>query len=230
MPGDRLQELKVAWRAGRTTLGAIATIPSVRSVQSMARGGLDWILIDLEHGAVGLGAAREMIAATAATPLVPLVRVAAATPWQARMPLDLGALGVCFPMTTSRSAAEAVVRAVRRPPGGEALAIGTVEHILALDTIEEVVATPGLDMVFIGPGDLATSMGLRGRTDHPDVCAAMRMLEAAVLGSPVVLGGVARTPDEANAMIARGYRALVIGLDWYLLARGFASAVASIRR
>jgi 4-hydroxy-2-oxoheptanedioate aldolase len=226
MHGDRLEELKGAWRAGRATLGAVATIPSARSVQSMARGGLDWILIDLEHGAVGLGAAREMIAATAATPLVPLVRVAAATPWQARMPLDLGALGVCFPMTTSRSAAEAVVRAV----GGAALAIGTVEHILALDTIDEVVATPGLDMLFIGPGDLATSMGLRGRADHPDVCAAMRMLEAAVLGSPVVLGGVARTPDEANAMIARGYRALVIGLDWYLLARGFASALAAIRR
>lgn len=230
MPRCRLSLLRSAWRDGRATLGVIATIPSVQAVESLARAGLDWILIDLEHGAVGLGAARAMIAATAGTPLVPLVRVATATPWQARMPLDLGALGVCFPMTMSRAAAEAVVRAVRRPPAGDVLAIGTVEHILALDTIDEVVATPGLDMVFIGPGDLATSMGLRGRTDHPEVRSAMEMLEAAVLGSPVVLGGVARTPDEANAMIARGYRALVLGLDWYVLARGVGAALASIQR
>lgn len=230
MPRDRLSLLRSAWRAGRATLGVVATIPSVQAVEALARPGLDWILIDLEHGAVGLGAARAMIAATAGTPLVPLVRVATATPWQARMPLDLGALGVCFPMTTSRAAAEAVVRAVGHPRAGEVLAIGTVEHILALDTIEEVVATPGLDMVFIGPGDLATSMGLRGRNDHPEVRSAMEMLEAAVLGSPVVLGGVARTPDEANAMIARGYRSLVIGLDWYLLARGVGAALASIQR
>jgi 4-hydroxy-2-oxoheptanedioate aldolase len=84
-------------------VGAIATIPSAQTVQIMARSGLDWILIDMEHGAIDAGTAHTMIAATSGTPLVPLVRVAAATTWHAKLPLDLGALGVCFPMTTTRA-------------------------------------------------------------------------------------------------------------------------------
>ena len=247
--------LKQMWREGRCTLGAIATIPSVATVQVMAQAGLDWIIIDMEHGPIDLAAAHAMIAATAGTPLVPLVRVAAGAAWHAKAPLDLGAMGICFPMTTRAADAVAAVRAVRYPPEGErfwgpfyaplrwnvsmreyqdrandeVLAIGTVEHIDAVDTVAEVVATPGLDLVFIGPGDLATSMGLRGRADDPAVAAAIARLEAIIRPSPVVLGGVAHTADQANAMIARGYRALVLGFDWSLLQRGIAGAIAGIR-
>lgn len=254
--GGKLNRLKSLWREGGTALGAIATIPSVATVQVMARSGLDWILIDLEHGAIDAESAHAMIAATAGTPLVPLVRVSAATTAHAKLPLDLGALGICFPMTTTRAAAEAAVRAVRYPPAGERfwgpffapprwglsmrdyldgaddeiLAIGTIEHIDAVKTIGDVVATPGLDLVFIGPGDLATSMGHKGRADHPDVQAAMLALEAPILKSPVLLGGVATTTELANAMIARGYRALVLGFDWSLLHRGIAAALDGLRR
>jgi len=254
--GGQLNRLKALWREGRTVLGAIATMPSVEAVQVLARSGLDWILIDMEHGAVDAGTAHAMIAATTGTPLVPLVRVAATTPWHAKVPLDLGAFGICFPMTTTRSDAEAAVRAVRYPPAGErfwgpfyaplrwgltmreyldraddeVLAIGTIEHIDAIGTIGDVVATPGLDLVFIGPGDLATSMGFKGRADHPDVQAAIKRLEEPIRTSPVMLGGVATTPEQANAMIARGYRALVLGFDWSLLQRGIASAIDGIGR
>jgi 4-hydroxy-2-oxoheptanedioate aldolase len=254
--GGQLNRLKSLWREGRTALGAIATIPSVQTVQILARSGLDWILIDMEHGAVDAGTAHTMIAATSGTPLVPLVRVAAATPWHAKLPLDLGALGICFPMTTTRAAAEAAVRAVRYPPIGErfwgpfyapprwgvsmreyldhaddeVLAIGTIEHIDAIDTIGDVVSTPGLDLVFIGPGDLATSMGLRGRVNHPDVQVAVKTLEESIRKSPAILGGVATTPEQANAMIARGYRALAVAFDWSLLQRGIVSAIEGINR
>jgi 4-hydroxy-2-oxoheptanedioate aldolase len=111
----------------------------------------------------------------------------------------------------------------------EVLAIGTIEHIDAVDTIAEVVETPGLDLVFIGPGDLATSMGLKGRSDDPAVMSAIGKLEAIVRPSRVLLGGVARTTDQANAMIARGYKALVVGFDWSLLQRGITDAIAGIR-
>ena len=109
------------------------------------------------------------------------------------------------------------------------LAIGTIEHIDAVKSISEIVATPGLDLVFIGPGDLATSMGLTGQIDHPDVTAATATLEGSIRNSPVILGGVATTPDQANAMIARGYRALVVGFDWSLLQRGIASAIHGVK-
>ncbi len=250
-----LNRIRAMWAEGRAALGAIATIPSVQTVQVMARSGLDWILIDLEHGAIGPAEAHAMIAATAGTPLVPLVRVASAEAWQAKRPLDLGALGVCFPMTTTRAAAEAVVRAVRYPPAGErfwgpfyapprwgvsmrdyleradaeVLAIGTVEHVDATREIEAIVDTPGLDLLFLGPGDLATSMGYHGDVDRPEVQAVAATLERAMLRGRVAAGGVARTPEQASAMIARGYRAVVVGFDWSLLQRGIAAAIADVR-
>jgi 4-hydroxy-2-oxoheptanedioate aldolase len=254
--GGQINRLRSLWQDGRATLGAIATIPSVQTIQVMAHAGLDWVVIDMEHGVIDAGAAHAMICATSGTSLVPLVRVAAKNAWQAKLPLDLGALGVCFPMTTTRADAEAAVRAVRYPPKGErfwgpfyapprwglsmreyldcadaeVLAIGTIEHIDALANIADIVSTPELDLLFIGPGDLATSMGFKGRTDLPEVQAAMERLEAPILNSAVVLGGVAPTVDMANAMIARGYRALVVGFDWSLLQRGIASAIGGIDR
>ncbi len=146
--------LRDVWAHGGVTFGAIVTSPSVSVVQVMARSGLDWIVIDMEHGAIDLGAAHAMIAATSGTPLVPFVRVPGGAAWHAKAPLDLGAMGICFPMTTCRADAEAAVRAVRYPPAGdrfwgpfyaplrwnlsmreyldlandEVLAIGTIEH------------------------------------------------------------------------------------------------------
>ena len=62
---DPLNRLKTLWRDGRTALGAIATIPSVASVQVMARSGLDFILIDMEHGLIDVDIAQAMVAAPA---------------------------------------------------------------------------------------------------------------------------------------------------------------------
>lgn len=247
----RLNRLRALWAEGRCALGAIATIPSVQTVQVLAGSGLDFIIIDMEHGPIGPAEAHAMIAATSGTPLVPLARVAATTAWHAKVPLDLGAMGVCFPLISTRADAEAAVRAIRYPPLGERawgpfyaplrwglspreyqdradaeiLSIATIEHMDALGTIGEVVATPGLDLAFIGPGDLATSMGHHGRADHPAVQAVAQQLEAAVRSSPVALGGVAPAPEQANAMIARGYQALIVGFDWSLLQRGVAAVL-----
>ena len=112
----------------------------------------------------------------------------------------------------------------------EVLAIGTIEHVDALTSIADVCATPGLDLAFIGPGDLATSMGLKGQPDHPSVQNAIRQLEVEIAKSPVLLGGVAPTAEQANQMIARGYRALVVGFDWSLLQRGIASVIDGVER
>ncbi len=254
--GGEFNRLKQIWREDRTALGVIATIPSVQTVQIMAQVGLDWILIDLEHGAIDSSMAHAMIAATQGTSLVPLVRVPVSSTASAKLPLDLGSFGICFPMTTTRSDAEAAARAVRYPPVGdrfwgpfnayprwgltmqeyleaaddEVLCIGTIEHIDALANISDIVATPGLDLLFIGPGDFATSMGLKGRPDHPDVQAAMAAMEAPVLESPVILGGVALSSEQANAMTARGYRALALGFDWSLFQKGFSSVLDGIER
>jgi len=97
-PPKSLNRLRQQWRDGRPTLGAIATIPSIQTVRIMAECGLDWIIVDLEHGPIDLNTAHAMILATAGTPCVPFARIAANEPWLAKAPMDIGALGINFPM------------------------------------------------------------------------------------------------------------------------------------
>ena len=120
VPTTPLNRLRQLWREGRPAFGAIATIPSVQMVQIMARS-LDWIIVDLEHGPIGLTEAHAMIAATTGTPCTPLVRIAANEPWLAKAPMDIGAFGINFPMITNRAEAEKAVRSVRYPPRGDRL-------------------------------------------------------------------------------------------------------------
>jgi 4-hydroxy-2-oxoheptanedioate aldolase len=252
-PVNRLKQL---WREKRPTFGALATIPSVPTVQIMANSGLDWIIVDLEHGPIDLGTAHAMIVATSGTSCVPLVRIADNQPHLAKAPMDIGALGINFPMICSAEDAERAVRSVRYPPAGERLwgpfhapfrwgvAMGeymaaadeamicgiTIEHVRAVERIDEIMAVKGIDLAVIGPGDLATSIGKHGRPDDPEVVALMRRAEEGILKSGVPIGGVARTADQANAMIARGYLVLALGFDWSLFQRGIAAAFDGIKR
>src|SRR3954467_11994117 len=248
-------DLKTKWREGRPTFGAIATIPSIQTVRIMAQS-LDWIIIDLEHGPIDLGSAHAMITATSGTPAVPLVRIPPNEPWLAKAPMDLGALGINFPMICNGADAEKAVRSVRYPPRGDRLwgpfhapyrwgvsmpeymatadedmiCMVTIEHVEAVNRIDEIMATPGIDVAVIGPGDLATSINKRGQIDDPEVVDLMARAEAGILRSGVPIGGVARTADQANALVDRGYRAIALGFDWSLFQRGIMAAFEGIKR
>jgi 4-hydroxy-2-oxoheptanedioate aldolase len=254
-PSKVTNRVKQMWRDKRPTFGAIATIPSVQTVQIMANA-LDWIIVDLEHGPIDLTMAHAMIVATSGTPCVPLARIADNQPHLAKAPMDIGGLGINFPMICSAEDAARAVRSVRYPPDGDRLwgpfhapfrwgvAMGdymaaaddamicmiTIEHVKAVERIDEIMAVPGIDVAVIGPGDLATSIGKGGRPDDPEVVALMRRAEEGILKSGVPIGGVARTAEQANAMIARGYLALALGFDWSLFQRGIAAAFDGIKR
>ena len=250
-----LNRLREEWRQKRPTFGAIATIPSIQTVRIMAQS-LDWIIVDLEHGPIDLNSAHAMITATSGTPCVPLARIAANEPWLAKAPMDIGAFGINFPMISSRADAEKAVRSLRYPPRGDRfwgpfhapfrwnvsmpdymaaadddmICMVTIEHAEAVERIDEIMATPGIDVAVIGPGDLATSINKRGLIDDPEVQALMKRAEEGILKSGVPIGGVARTAEQANAMIDRGYLALALGFDWSLFARGIAAAFQGIKR
>src|SRR5882724_792158 len=110
------------------------------------------------------------------------------------------------------------------------ICIVTIEHVEAVNRIDEIMAVPGIDLAVIGPGDLATSINKRGLPDDVEVLALMARAEAGILKSGVPIGGVARTADQANAMIERGYVALALGFDWSLFQRGIAASFEGIKR
>ncbi len=72
-------------------------------------------------------------------------------------------------------------------------------------------------------------MGHKAQIDHPDVIAAIKRAEGPILNSDVILGGIATTPEKANQMIERGYRALIVGFHWSLLQRGIEAAIDDVR-
>ena len=106
----------------------------------------------------------------------------------------------------------------------------TIEHVEAVNRIDEIMATPGIDLAVIGPGDLATSINKRGLPDDPEVVALMKRAEEGIRRSGVPIGGVARTAEQANGMIDRGYVALALGFDWSLFQRGIAASFEGIKR
>lgn len=217
-----------------------------------AGGGLDWLLIDMEHGPNGLASVLAQLQAVAGYPVTPVVRVPSDDAVVIKQVLDLGVQNLLVPMVSSAEQARAVVEAAHYPPVGRrgvgsALARSArwnrvddylaqaaehvsvfvqVETATAVDAAAEIAAVDGIDGVFVGPSDLTASMGLLGQQTHPDVTAAvLRAFEAVrTVGKPI--GVNAFDPTAAGAYFARGASFVLVGADVALLARG-SEALAS---
>jgi len=210
-----------------------------------AGSGLDWLLIDMEHSANTLDSVQTQLQVAAAYPIAPLVRVAWNDPVLIKQVLDLGAQNLIVPMVSSVEEAQAAVRAMHYPPKGvrgvgSALARSArwnrVENYLAeasdhisltvqiettagVEAAAEIAAVEGVDAVFVGPSDLAASMGHLGRQTHPEVIAAVSRTFAAVKVAGKSVGVNAFDSEAADTYIADGADFVAVGADVALLAR-----------
>jgi len=153
----------------------------------LARQGWEWIILDLQHGSLDSRTTYECIHTIRAEGAKPIVRVPIGAAAEVSKFLDLGAQGIVVPMVNSVAEARAMALAAKYPPlgersiGGDAryhygedyperanretLLIVQIEHIRAVRSVEKILAVPGVDGCFVGPTDLALSMGLP-RTDY----------------------------------------------------------------
>lgn len=232
--------------ASRPLAGVWACSGSPVVAEICAGAGMDWMLIDQEHSPNDLASTLAQLQAVAAYPTTPVVRVPVGETVTIKQVLDLGAQNLLVPMVASADEAADVVAAVRYPPRGRrgvgsALARSArwnrvegylanadehvsvtvqVESLEAVGNAAEIAATDGVDAVFVGPSDLAASMGLIGQQTHPDVtAAALRTFEAVhAAGKPV--GVNAFDPKAAQAYLDAGADFLLVGADVAMLARG----------
>lgn len=212
----------------------------------MAGSGLDWVLIDMEHSPNTLDSVLAQLQAVAATDATPVVRVPIGDVVTIKQVLDLGAQNILVPMVSSAEEARDVVAAVRYPPRGRrgvgsALARSArwnriedylrhadehvsvfvqIETVQGVDAAAEIAAVDGVDGVFVGPSDLAASMGLLGAQTHPDVVASVVRTFEAVTGAGVPVGVNAFDPAAAQSYVEAGADFLLVGADVALLARG----------
>jgi 4-hydroxy-2-oxoheptanedioate aldolase len=189
--------------ANKVIVGIWQQFPLPMVSRLLGRMGWDWVILDMQHGAPNSETAYECLHVLHDAGTKPLARTSIAAPSEVQRALDLGALGVVVPMVNSAAEAQELARAAKYPPAGarsfggdlawhygddyyeranaETLLVVQVEHIDAVNQVEAIMATPGIDGCFIGPTDLALSMGL-ARHDyetHPDHRAAIARTLAA---------------------------------------------------
>lgn len=212
----------------------------------IAGSGTPWVLIDMEHSPNGLESVLAQLQAVAAYDTTPMVRVPFGDHVVIKQVLDTGAQNILVPMVNTADEAKALVAAVRYPPHGirgigSALARsgrwGRVEDYLvnandhvslfvqvetaeAVENAAEIAAVDGIDGVFVGPADLAASMGHIGQQAHPEVTDAVKRTFAAVQESGKPVGVNAFDPQLARDYAAAGVNFLLVGADVTLLARG----------
>jgi 4-hydroxy-2-oxoheptanedioate aldolase len=215
--------MKAKFAAGEPAFGLSVMIPSPQIVESAAGMGFDWVLIDCEHGTVGLESMELMVMAAEASGVTPIVRPRTNAAEDILQAMDRGAEGVQVPHVNTGAQARAVVEAVKfHPQGRRSLAAGTrasgygfrgsvgnfvaqanlqslvciqIEDEEALPNLDDILRVEGVDVFFIGPSDLSQSMGFPGDPKAPPVA---RAIEAAL--RKIVAAG--KTPGRPAAAAA----------------------------
>jgi len=217
--------LREKLEGGGPAIGLWASIPSALTAEAVALAGPDYVVADQQHGALEPATLMGMLQAIAGAGSVPLVRVAANDPFAIGQALDLGAAGVIVPLVSSGEEAARAVAACRYQPEGirsfGALRAGAGERPLCLvmietrdglERVEEIASTPGLDGIYVGPSDLALSLGLQPtlRLEHPPVLEALDTVRAACERAGVIAGvhclAAKDVPEQAKrfAMVTAG--------------------------
>ena len=236
---------KRALAAKRQQIGLWCSLPGPYVAEAVAGSGFDWLLFDTEHSPGDPLTVLAQLQAVAPYEVSAVVRPAANDTVLIKRFLDIGAQTLLIPYVQSAEEARAAVAATRYPPHGvrgvsgvtratrfgrvegyqkraaeELCLIVQIETQQALDALEAIADVEGVDAVFIGPADLAASLGYPGEYAHPAVIAA---IEGAIgrirkTGKPAGI----LSPDNAFAArcIELGTLFTAVGVDAALLARG----------
>jgi 4-hydroxy-2-oxoheptanedioate aldolase len=229
---------------GGPVVGLWASIPSSLTAEACARAGAGYVVVDQQHGALDASGLLAMLQAIEAGGAPGLVRVAADDPFTIGNALDLGAQGVIVPMVEDAPQAARAVAACRYAPEGvrsfgalrgvggpPPLCLVMVETRAGLERAEEIARTPGLDGIYIGPSDLALSLGLEPtvRLEHAEVLEAIDRVRAACDAAGVLCGLHCLAPEDAVARARDGFAMLTAGGDLLHLHGALAAALAIAR-
>lgn len=225
--------LKETLQSGGTAIGCFISMPSPEVAEICALAGFDFLLMDAEHGPISPESCYPMLLAAEANGVPTIARIGQQDRQVILKFLDIGISGVMVPQVNTAKAAEDAVAAMKYHPrgirgvaGGRSFAYGfgdspkdlvpqlnermltivQFEHVAALQELDAILATPDLDVLFVGPNDLAQSMGFPGEPGHPDVQAVIDRVIASARGGTVALGTVASDAEATNRQLERGFR------------------------
>ena len=231
-------------RAGKPAFGYALELGSPIAAELIATTGVDFVLVDTQHGSFDPGGTLLSLMAIAAGGTVPMARVARNDYTLIGRLLDAGALGIVVPMVDTPEQAQAAAAACRFPPCGtrswgwgragrlgddygdwinEQIFVAVqIESATAVDNVEAIMATPGVDGCWIGPSDLAVSLGIQPRDTAGDVRhqQAIARVLTACHDTGKIPGFASYTPEEARFRAEQGFLFLTVGSDLEILLAG----------
>lgn len=237
-----VDEVRERWAAGEPVHGLWSLLPGPVVAELLAGTGADYVVVDLQHGAATEADLPGVAAAVRAAGALPLVR--SRTPGFADVgrPLDLGACGVVVPTVRDAQHAREVVAATRHAPAGqrsigrlsggadEPLVVLMVETASALEDLDAVLAVPGLDGIYVGPGDLALSLGLDGPAHAAELRGVLSSIVARARAARVPVGVHAYDGEQAASYAAEGATMVTVAVDTVSLRAGVSHHLDVARR
>ncbi len=184
--------------------------PSPGLVEFLGRAGVDAIFIDCEHGSPDFERVEEMARAARLTGTAAIVRPMAADSALMTRYLERGIDGLMVPHVDDSKTARAVVETIRYTRWRDfedVIFMAQVESIRAIDNLPGLLAVAGIDVYFIGPGDLSHDMGHAGEFAHPEVEAQIQRAREAILGANKC-AGVLVNPETVARRVEEGFRVL----------------------
>jgi len=240
---------------GRVPIGTFMKIPAVESVEIIKLAGFDFIILDFEHAPLALSDLNHMILVARALDLPPVVRVPDHGYGDVQRVLDAGAAGLLFPHVSDGAQCETVVRQALHPPYGtrgagggmragdwgmkggpsnyiadgvdKVMRIPMFEEKEAVDNADAILSVHGVDAVFLGPGDLSMTMGLRPGDPAVQDAIDLTLKKAKEHGIPA--STVAGDAAGARRLIERGFDFILVSNDTGMLGRAAAEIIDEIR-
>ena len=249
--------LKEKLRGGDFCIGPFLKAASPEIVEVSGYAGLDFVILDMEHGPLSYEAIEHLVLAAEHVGIAPIVRVEAITESAIMRPLDKGAAGILVPHVDSGAMARDVVRFSHFGPVGErgmdmlsraahygclpkkeymqranqeTLFILQIEGSEGLRNLDAILAVPESDVIFIGPYDLSQSLGMPGEINHPKVIEAIEGIVATVRKSGRHVGIYTDNVEAAKKWIAVGVQFIALSVDTANYYQGCQRLVTALRQ
>jgi 4-hydroxy-2-oxoheptanedioate aldolase len=248
----QLNTAKQKLLAGQPAYGYSLGLGSPLVAELLARSGIDFLLLETQHGSWGHDGAIAALMGIAGGSAIPMTRVAKNEYFLIGKLLDQGVLGVVVPMVDTPEQAKAAADACRLPPRGnrswgvgrarvygddygdwidEQLFVAVqLESATAVDNAEAIMATPGVDGCWAGPADLALSMGIHPRDMASDErhARALERIVTACRNTGKAPGLACNSPEDARSRAEQGFRYLTAGSDAGFLMAGARAGVKTL--
>ena len=248
--------VKEKLKRGETVAGLFCNIPSPMVVEILGYAGFDFVIIDAEHGIADYETAEHMIRATEVSNTIPIARIGLNLQQHILRFLDAGAMGVQIPLINTREEALNVVKSTKYPPVGErglaptrasqfgltmplgdyvkmanqeVLVVIQIETLQAVDNLKDILTVDQVDVVFFGPTDLSSSLGIPGDIANPRVVELIERCGKHVTAAGKAAGVLARDPQDFREWRARGFQYICTNAS-SMLSRAASNFVSQIEK